>query len=110
MFRKETMKRIDGFSDADMYSIDVEYWSRLLAEGQRYYIDNVLCSFRVWPDSASVRLFGKQSRSVRAFFKKLQSRYPKAIHPADVWIGSLKSCFLELARGGFYLVMRLKNK
>ena len=110
MFRRETMKRIEGFSDADMYSIDVEYWSRLLAEGNRYYINKVLCSFRVWPESASVRLFGSQSRSMRAFFRKLQSRYPEAIRPIDVWVGSLKSCFLELARGGFYFVMRLKNK
>jgi glycosyltransferase involved in cell wall biosynthesis len=110
MFRQETMKRIAGFSDADMYSIDVEYWSRLLAEGKRYYIDQILCSFRVWPDSASVRLFGSQSRSMRAFFKKLQSRYPDAIRPIDVWTGSLKSLFLEVARGGFYFVMRLKNK
>ncbi len=110
MFRKETMKRIGGFSDADMYSIDIEYWTRLLAEGQRYYIDKVLCSFRVWPNSASVQLFGSQARSMRTFFKKLQSKYPEAIRPVDVWIGSLKSRFLELARGGFYFLMRVKNK
>jgi glycosyltransferase involved in cell wall biosynthesis len=72
MFRNSTKKRIDGFSDADMYSIDVEYWSRLLAEGKRYYIDEVLSSFRVWPDSASVRLFGSQSRSMTKFSRSHQ--------------------------------------
>ncbi len=110
MFRKDTMKRIGGFSDADMYSIDIDYWTRLLAEGQRYYIDKVLCSFRVWPDSASVRLFGSQSRSMRAFFQRLATKYPEAIRPLDVWIGSIKSLFLEVARGGFYAWMRLKKK
>ncbi len=110
MFRQETKDRIQGFSDADMYSIDVEYWSRLLAEGKRYYIDQILCSFRVWPNSASVRLFGSQSRSMRTFFKKLQSSYPDVIRPFDVWTGSMKSLFLEIARGGFYLFMKLKNR
>jgi glycosyltransferase involved in cell wall biosynthesis len=110
MFRKDTMKRIGGFSDADMYSIDIEFWSRLLGEGKRYYIDKFLCSFRVWPDSASVRLFGSQSRSMRAFFLRLAERYPDAIRPADIHIGALKSIFLEVARGGFYFLMKLKNK
>ena len=110
MFRLATMKRIGGFSCTDMYSIDIDYWSRLLAEGNRYSIDEVLCSFRVWPDSASVRLFGSQARSMRKFFQGLKQKHPNAIRPGDVRIGSLKSLFLELARGGFYFVMKLKNK
>ncbi|MEN8141973.1 MAG: glycosyltransferase family 2 protein [Thermodesulfobacteriota bacterium] len=109
MFRKTTKEQIAGFSDADMYSIDVEYWSRLLAEGKRYYIDEVLCSFRVWPDSASVQLFGSQSRSMRAFFDRLKKQFPEIIRPTDVRIGALKSLLMEIARGGFYLTMRLKN-
>ena len=110
MFRRETKDRLAGFSNADMYSIDVEYWSRLLAEGKRYYLDEVLCSFRVWPDSASVRLFGSQSRSMRQFFRCLEQRYPEAIRSSDVRIGSVKSILLEIARGGFYTMMRLKNR
>lgn len=110
MFRRVTKDQIRGFSDADMYSIDIEYWSRLLAEGKRYYIDEVLCSFRVWPDSASVRLFGTQSRSMRQFFNNMQERFPQIVRPADVRLGSLKSVLLELARGGFYCAMRFKNK
>jgi len=110
MFRRDIMDRIGGFSDADMYSIDIEYWSRLLAEGKRYYIDEVLCSFRVWPDSASVRLFGSQSRSMRTFFKNLHTRFPDAVSRADVMAGSLKSLMLEVARGAFYCSMRRKNK
>ena len=110
MFRRKTMQRIGRFSDTDMYSIDVEYWSRLLAEGKRYYLDEVLCSFRVWPDSASVRLFGSQARSMRKFFQRLEQKHPDAIRPGDVCVGSLKSLFLELARGGFYFAMKLKNK
>ena len=110
MFRQETKHKLAGFSSDDMYSIDVEYWSRLLTEGKRYYIDEVLCSFRVWPDSASVRLFGSQSRSMKTFFQTLEKRHPDWISPADVRIGSTKSHLLELARGCFYLWMKLKNK
>ena len=110
LFRRETKERIDGFSADDMYSIDVDYWVRLLAEGKRYYIDEILSSFRVWPDSASVRLFGSQSRSMRTFFKKVQQRYPDIIKTGDVAIGSVKSIALEIARGGFYALMKLKNR
>ena len=110
MFRRQTKDRLEGFSNADMYSIDVEYWSRLLAEGNRYYIDEVLCSFRIWPDSASVRLFGSQSRSMRRFFRLLEQRCPETIRSADVRAGSAKSMLLEIARGGFYCLMRLKNR
>lgn len=110
LFRRATKDRINGFSNTDMYSIDVEYWSRLLAEGKRYYIDEVLSSFRVWPDSASVRLLGSQSRSMRMFFKRLQQNYPEAIRASDVFIGGMKSIALEIARGGFYCLMKLKNK
>ncbi|QBG47494.1 glycosyltransferase [Verrucomicrobia bacterium S94] len=109
MFRRATKEQIRGFSDVDMYSIDIEYWTRLLEKGQRYYIDEVLSSFRVWPDSASVKLFGTQSRSMKAFYRRLEKQFPESIHPADVRIGALKSRFLELARGGFYLMMKLKN-
>ena len=110
MFRRETKDKISGFSDTDMYSIDVEYWSRLLAEGKRYYIDEVLSSFRVWPDSASVKLFGSQSRSMRTFFDQLQKRHPDSITQTDLRMGSLKSHLLELARGGFYWWMKVKNQ
>jgi glycosyltransferase involved in cell wall biosynthesis len=110
MFRRETAQRIGGFSDADMYAIDIDYWARLLAEGKRYYIDEILSSFRVWPDSASVRLFGSQSQSMRAFFKMLATQHPDAIRPGDVRLGTLKSMVWELARGGFYILMKMKNK
>lgn len=110
MFRRETKERIGGFSNEDMYSIDVDYWSRLLAEGKRYYINEVLSSFRIWPDSASVKLFGSQSKSMRAFFKRLKKRYPDAIRSSDLWIGSMKSQLLEIARGGFYGWMKIKNR
>ncbi|MDF7798971.1 glycosyltransferase [Pontiellaceae bacterium B1224] len=110
MFRRTTKERIGDFSNADMYSIDIDYWVRLLAEGKRYYIDEVLSSFRVWPDSASVKLFGSQSKSMRAFFQRLEKSYPEAIRPSDVWVGSMKSQLLEIARGGFYAWMKMKNR
>jgi len=94
MFRQKTKERISGFSNADMYSIDIEYWSRLLAEGKRYYIDRVLCSFRVWPNSASVRLFGSQSHSMRRFFQRLQKNHrPSRAERISIviWCGSKTS-------------------
>ncbi|MBN2684629.1 MAG: glycosyltransferase [Pontiellaceae bacterium] len=110
LFRQTAKEQIDGFWTEDMYAIDVEYWTRLLTQGKRGYIDEVLSSFRVWPDSASVRLFGSQSRSMRRFFRILRQRFPEIIQPSDVVIGNLKSMALELARGGFYTVMKLQKK
>ncbi|MDF7807329.1 glycosyltransferase [Pontiellaceae bacterium B12219] len=110
MFRRKTKEQIGPFSNEDMYSIDIDYWSRLLAKGKKYYIDEILSSFRVWPDSASVKLFGSQSKSMRAFFQRLEKLNPETIQPADVCIGTIKSIILEIARGGFYGWMKLKNK
>jgi hypothetical protein len=47
---------------------------------------------------------------MRAFFQRLEKNHPEAIRPADVRIGALKSQLLEIARGGFYCWMKLKNK
>ena len=110
MLGRKTKERLGDFSNEDMYSIDVEYWTRLLAEGKRYYIDEVLSSFRVWPDSASVKLFGSQSKSMCAFFNRLKKRYPEAIRSSDILTGAVKSQLLEMARGGFYAWMKLKNR
>ncbi|MBN2704765.1 MAG: glycosyltransferase family 2 protein [Pontiellaceae bacterium] len=110
LFRQSAKTQIDGFWNVDMYAIDIEYWTRLLTQGKRFYIDEVLCAFRVWPDSASVRLFGSQSRSMRVFFQILRQRFPETIRPGDVVIGNLKSIALEIARGGFYSVMKLRKK
>lgn len=110
LFRQESKQRIDGFWNEDMYAIDIEYWTRLLTQGQRYYIDEVLSAFRVWPDSASVRLFGTQSRSMRTFFETLRQRHPDTIRSSDLQIGKLKSIALELARGAFYTALRLRPR
>jgi hypothetical protein len=45
-----------------------------------------------------------------AFFRRLEKQFPEVIKPSDVRIGTLKSIALEIARGGFYAWMKLKNK
>jgi hypothetical protein len=47
---------------------------------------------------------------MRSFFQILHKRFPETIRSTDVLIGNLKSSALELARGGFYAVMKLRNK
>jgi glycosyltransferase involved in cell wall biosynthesis len=110
LFRTAAARQIGPFSEADIFSIDIDYWSRLLNVGPRYILPEILCSFRVWPGSASVHLHGSQSQSMRAFYHRLNQQFPGHITPQDLRIGALKSNINELARGLFYRWMRLKSR
>ena len=110
LFRTAAARQIGPFSEADIFSIDIDYWSRLLNVGPRYILPEILCSFRVWPGSASVNLHGSQSQSMRAFYHRLNQEFPGHITPQDLRIGAIKSNINELARGLFYRWMRLKSR
>ena len=109
LFRNAAAQQIGLFSETDIFSIDIDYWSRLLSVGPRYVLPEILCSFRVWPGSASVSLHGSQSQSMRTFYHRLNQQFPGHINPKDLRIGAVKSKLNELARGLFYRWMRLKS-
>ena len=51
LFRRDLALKVGGFYAENPYVIDLDYWLRLLAQGDAYYLDQPLASFRVNPGS-----------------------------------------------------------
>jgi glycosyltransferase involved in cell wall biosynthesis len=77
LFRAADARRLGGFDGRHAYVIDLDYWVRLLAEGDFYYIAESLCSFRISRQSWSWRLGRRQSHQFVHLIKQvwIQGRY-----------------------------------
>ncbi len=61
MFRRELANVVGPFDATFPYVVDLDYWLRLLAHGQGYYLPDSLASFRVSPRSWSVAIGAAQA-------------------------------------------------
>ena len=88
LFRRELALKVGGFDAANPYVIDLDYWLRLLAQGDAYYLDQPLASFRVNPGSWSVAIGKGQSADFRNLVQR--QRAAGLLHPSGldgyVWI------------------------
>jgi len=71
MIRRELAMGLGWFDAANPYVIDLDYWFRLLARGDGYYIPQPLASFRVLPTSWSVAIGARQTSDFRRFISKV---------------------------------------
>jgi len=55
LFKKEDFINVGGFNEKYDFTIDIDLWIRLLEKGNLYFIDEPLGSFRVHPQSYSVK-------------------------------------------------------
>ena len=74
LFRMSAAKRLNkGFDEVDFYTVDIEYWLRLLGEGDLYYQKEKLVKFRVSSVSSSVGMVGlKQMKSYWFFLGRMK--------------------------------------
>lgn len=91
LFRTESWRRLGGFSAREPYVIDLDFWCKLLTEGDCAYLPEVLCDFRVSAHSWSARLAGEHSRQYRRFAARIQSQHPDRITKYDLRLGAYKS-------------------
>lgn len=77
LFRRALASRVGAFDAANPYVIDLDYWFRLLAHGEAYYITDALASFRVSVQSWSFSIGKSQSQEFIAFVER-----------AATWVGS----------------------
>ena len=61
MFRKSLALRVGPFDATNAYVIDLDYWFRLLLQGDAYYFPEPLAAFRVSSGSWSVAIGNSQS-------------------------------------------------
>lgn len=96
LFRRSLSGRVGGFNGEIGYVIDLDYWFRLLAYGDAYFLAEPLASFRVSAGSWSVAIGQRQGREFRRFLHKAGAS------SADLALGSIMAWANNIARLVFY--------
>lgn len=102
LFRRQLAVSVGPFDGSIPYVIDLDYWFRLLLEGDPYYISEALVSFRVSRGSWSVEIGRKQSTDYHRFILKAAKNPDLMTHDVDILLGSMMAKFNNCMRLVFY--------
>lgn len=103
LFRKNQAVKVGGFNPAYGFCLDLDFWFRLLEEGDLYRMDESLCAFRVSPNSWSSGLSGKQAAEYRRFLFDVKSAGRFGISDEDVRRSIQRAQMNDRLRRIFYL-------
>jgi len=107
LFRRSLAEQVGQFNSAQPYMIDLDYWLRLLAHGDAWYMDQPVSAFRVSSSSWSVAIGARQSRQFADFLDRVQQAGLISASRWDVAIGKMKARLNNVLRLLFYkLVVR----
>ena len=107
LFRRSLAKHIGLFNSIQPYVIDFDYWLRLLAHGDGWYMEKPVSAFRVSSSSWSVAIGARQSRQFADFLDRVQQAGLISASRWDLAIGKLKARLNNVLRLLFYkLVVR----
>lgn len=102
LMRTSLAHQVGPFDGSISYIIDLDYWVRLLAHGDAYYLSEPVSAFRVSRGSWSVAIGSKQSEEYRRFIAKLSARPQLGISPLDRALGHVMAKVNNYARLMFY--------
>jgi len=102
LFRHSLSKRIGAFNSAQPYIIDLDYWLRLLAHGDAWYMEQPVSAFRVSSSSWSVAIGARQSRQFADFLDRVQQAGLISASRWDVAIGKIQAKLNNILRLLFY--------
>ena len=75
MMRRELAQRIGSFDASQPYVIDLDYWFRLLANGDAHYCAEALASFRVSSSQWSVAIGHAQDDNFMLFVRRFAGQF-----------------------------------
>lgn len=104
LLRRSLAEQIGAFDASVPYIIDLDYWTRLLAHGNAYYLLNPVSTFRVSPGSWSVAIGTRQSDEYRRFIAKMSEQGRWNLTLIDVLVGNVMARLNNLMRLIFYKV------
>ena len=107
LFRRELARRVGAFDASEPYVIDLDYWFRLLVNGDAYYLPEPLVAFRVSAQSWSVAIGNRQSADFRSFMDRIAKSPHYAVNGSDIAIGKLMSRVNNVGRRGFYRFFKI---
>jgi glycosyltransferase involved in cell wall biosynthesis len=108
----ETAARAGAFDGANLYVIDLDFWARLLLQGNLFVIDEPLCAFRISRTAVSTRIRSSQSRDFRRWIEGL-GRDPRfGLTRGDLRRGRAMAAMNEALRRMMYglLLSRRRRK
>jgi len=91
------------------YTIDIEFYLRVIASSSAVLDRRVVSSFRVSTTQLSAELSKSQARELRELFIELRRQHPNSIRARDVVEGSLRSLAHAQARRVLYSFLRLRR-
>lgn len=111
LFRSADAQRIGLFDASIPYVVDVDYWVRLLAIGDGYYISENLAAFRVSSISWSVAIGSGQITQYWKFIGRVDTTQRGVLSKTDRVLGKIRAAVNTVLRLAFYrlYVPRMRN-
>jgi glycosyltransferase involved in cell wall biosynthesis len=104
MFRKSLADKIGPFDGREGYVIDLDYWFRLLAHGDVYFLADALSAFRVSAGQWSVAIGAAQDREFVDFIARMAPRFRPPLSSLDMLAARLSAKLNMWLRLAFYRV------
>lgn len=104
MFRRALADCVGAFDAREPYVIDLDYWFRLLAHGDAYYMPEPLASFRVSRSQWSFALGQQQSEDFLRCVARHSATWAEPPGFVDRVLGRVTPSLNNLARRVFYKV------
>jgi len=102
LFRRTLAQRVGRFDGQQGFVIDLDYWIRLLAHGDAWYMAEPVSSFRVSGGSWSVAIGRSQSRQYTDFITRVTAAGLVSCSRADLAIGKAATRLNTVLRLVFY--------
>jgi glycosyltransferase involved in cell wall biosynthesis len=102
LMRAGLVSRTGAFDGTNLYVIDLDFWARLLLQGNLFVINEPLCGFRISRSAASTRIRSSQSSDFRMWIERL-GRDPRfGLTRGDLRRGRLHAAANEIMRRMIY--------
>ena len=102
LFRRSLAQRVGPFDGRQGFVIDLDYWFRLLAHGDAWYIAEPVSSFRVSGGSWSVAIGRRQARQYTDFIARMNAAGLVSGSRSDFAIGKAAAMMNTVLRLAFY--------
>jgi glycosyltransferase involved in cell wall biosynthesis len=102
LMRKSTADKVGKFDASIPYVVDLDYWVRLLAHGDGYYLRDPLSAFRITSGSWSIGIGRRQQEEYRKFIKRISMRSELKLGSANIAAGMVMAGVNTLLRMWFY--------
>lgn len=104
LFRAEMVDKIGTFLDDAPYCVDMDYWFRMLEQGDLYIIPQTLSAYRVSQGAWSLDVLDKQAADVVELFERTRERGLAGITDHDMWRGERAAALSARLRRVFYSI------